>query len=87
MPLTTPADAEQEEERADNEVDHVRKVRKRQGLHEYLVKWKNSDDDDEDSDDAWIGSETAKAKFPQLVIAYYESILRFKEPLDKNTSD
>lgn len=71
-PKASANDEEQEEENADKDVDRVKKVRKREDVHEFLVKWKNSDDEE------WIGHDTAVSKYPQHVIAYYQSILRFK---------
>lgn len=55
------------------EVDHIQRLRKRTGRHEYLVKWKNSDDDPE-----WVGRDIMASKYPESVIAFFQSIIVFK---------
>lgn len=54
-------------------VDRVLKLRKRSNRHEYLVKWENS------ADDEWIDRDVMITKYSQSVIAYFESIINFKD--------
>lgn len=73
LPMTrkrSKAPAKNDENR---EVDHIQSLRKRTGRHEYLVKWKNSNDDPE-----WIGRDIMTSKYPESVIAYFQSIIVFK---------
>ncbi|XP_031616855.1 heterochromatin protein 1-like [Contarinia nasturtii] len=59
------------------EVDRVENLRKRNNKHEYLVKWKSSDQDDEQQEE-WISRDTMIANHAKSVIAFFERITSFK---------
>lgn len=54
------------------EVDRVENLRKRKDRLEFLVKWKNSDDEE------WIAKDIIINEHPQSVIAFFQTIIRFK---------
>lgn len=48
-------------------------LRKRANRHEYLVKWKDSDDEE------WIDRDVMITKHSASAIAYFETITKFKD--------
>ncbi|XP_055317348.1 heterochromatin protein 1-like [Sitodiplosis mosellana] len=69
-PLKTVTNKKEEEET--KEMDRIQSLRKREGRHEYLVKWKNSDEEE------WIGRDVMVTKYAENVIAFFQSIVVFK---------
>lgn len=56
---------------AERQIDRVTLVRKRANRHEYLVKWKNVDEEE------WIDRDNMIPEHSSSVIAYFESITKF----------
>lgn len=54
------------------EVERVCNLRKRKNQYKYLVKWNNRDEEE------WVSRDIMIANHPQSVIAFFESIIRFK---------
>lgn len=54
------------------EIDRVESIRKRKNHHEYLVKWKNCDEE------VWIERNIMIARYPQSVIAALQRLVVFK---------
>lgn len=73
IPMTRKRSKTPQKNDENREVDRIQQLRKRTGRHEYLVKWKNSDDDPE-----WIGRDIMTSKYPESVIAFFQSIIVFK---------
>lgn len=57
----------------ERQVDQVKMLRKRANRHEYLVKWKDSDDEE------WIDRDVMITKHSASAIAYFETIIKFKD--------
>lgn len=53
------------------QVEKVMSIRKRENQHEYLVKWKNRDEEQ------WMPRDIMITEHPQSVIEFFQSILNF----------
>lgn len=60
-------------------IDRIQNMRKRNNRHEYLVTWTTGNDE-------WIGRDLMTTKYPQQLIAYFQSILHFKQTPQPKTS-